>query len=90
MSSQVVTSNEGEKNQNQFNFESWIVKWKLVEIKDLFIKHNATTRNALKTSSSQFQSMIIDPVLLMKPQYIPKILLALQDISLSIYMIDNI
>ena len=85
MSSQVVTPNEGE-NQIEFDFESWIVKWELVEIKNLFIKHNATTLSTLIVSSPQFQSLIIDPTLLSLPVYIPKLFNAMQNTSLSVFM----
>ena len=82
MSSQVVTSKEGE-NENEFDFNSWIDKWELVEVKDLFIKHKVTTPSTLTLSSPQFQSLMIDPILFTKPTYIQKILTAMQNTSLS-------
>ena len=88
MSSQVVTTTEGENdnqrnNKSRFNFEDWINKNDLNKVKELFIKHNATTILTLNLSSLQLQSLMTDPLLLSKPQQIPKIMNAIQSISLS-------
>ena len=82
MSSQVVTSNEGE-NENQFNFDAWIDKWDLSEIKELFIKHNVTTTSTLQLTSTEFQSLMTDPSLFTKSNEIPKIMNAMQTMSFS-------
>ena len=91
MSSQVVTSAEGENdnkqnNQKQFNFDDWISKNGLNSVKELFIKHNAITIASLNLSSSQLQSLMTDPVLFgQHAQEIPKIMNAVQIISLGLY-----
>ena len=86
MSSQVVTSNEGE-NENEFDFNAWIIKWELSQIKYLFIKHNATTPSTLTVSSPEFQSLIIDPVLFSMPTYIQKLWRAMQNTLSNMYML---
>ena len=86
MSSQVSTSTEGESEIEidcDFDFDAWIKKYELTEIKELFIKHNATSLSTLTLSSSQFQKLMVDPILFTKPVYIQKILSAMQHLSLS-------
>ena len=91
MSSQVITSVVGENNNqqnNEFNFEDWINKNNLHAVKELFIKHKATTILTLNLSSNQLQSLMTDPILFGKhAQEIPKIMNAVQTISLCIYNI---
>ena len=84
MSSQVVTSTEGENES--FDFVKWINKHQLQEIKDLFIKHNATTPSTLTISSPQLQALMMDPILLSQPIYIQKILNAMTNIQFRYHM----
>eukprot|EP01084_Bolivina_argentea_P000299 571_1 len=80
MSSQVIqnTSKEGESG---FNFDKWINDSGLLDIKELFIKHNATTCKTLTFVSVEIQTMMTDPELLAQPLMIPKIMSALHNIS---------
>ncbi len=64
--------------------EHWIIKHDLVEVKELFAKHNATTITALKLTSTEFKSLMTDPTLFSKAHTIPKIMDAMQSMSLSI------
>eukprot|EP01084_Bolivina_argentea_P317652 550785_1 len=87
MSSQVSTSKEGERD---FNFDNWIIKHDLVEVKELFIKHNATRIAALKLTSTEFQSLMTDPVLFSKAHAMPKILNAMQSMSTVVVKTESI
>ena len=46
-----------------FNFEVWIVKNDLNEIKDIMAKHNLNTKCNLSTQSKAFATFISDPLL---------------------------
>eukprot|EP01084_Bolivina_argentea_P317650 550782_1 len=78
MSSQVSTSKEGE---GDFNFDNWIIQHDLVEVKELFVKHNATTITTLKFTSTELQSLMSDAALFTKSHTIPKIMNAVQTMS---------
>eukprot|EP01083_Nonionella_stella_P148510 470219_1 len=82
MSAQVMTSQEGEL---EFNFETWIRKSNLTEIKDLFIKHKVTKQATLQLGSPQFMALMSDPELLTnKSSMIPRIIQALQSVNAPI------
>ena len=81
MSSQVATLNdndEGENEDKNFNFDNWVNKWELNEIKYLFKTHNALTVSALNVASTELQGLMVDPELLSNPMYIPKLMKAVQ------------
>ena len=73
---------DGEDLDSNFDFEQFIIKNELDSVKDLLVKHNATKPSTLKTSSTQFQSLMSDPQLFMKSQMIPKILKAVSTIEI--------
>eukprot|EP01083_Nonionella_stella_P174251 603550_1 len=82
MNAQVLTSKEGEID---FNFETWIAKNNLTQIKDLFIKHKVTKQAALQFGSPQFMALMSDPELLNnKSSMIPRIIQALQSVYVTI------
>ena len=79
-------SNESRcKPATGFNFNTWIIQNDLIEVKDLFIKHNVTTTSTLQLTSSEFQSLMTDPLLFTNTKQIPKIMNAMQTMSFSIY-----
>eukprot|EP01083_Nonionella_stella_P270091 914269_1 len=78
MSAQVMTNQEGEL---EFNFETWIRKNNLTEIKDLFIKHKVTKQATLQLGSPQFMALMSDSELLSnKSSMIPNIIQALHSV----------
>ncbi len=86
MSSQVVSGitdefiDEGET----FNFNNWVIQNDLVSIKDLFVKHDATTLSTLKNfTSPQLQAVMTDKELFLKPQMMVKIMNAVPKLLLS-------
>eukprot|EP01084_Bolivina_argentea_P024964 46465_1 len=75
--SQVATAitDEGE----DFNFDSWISQNSLSDIKNIFIKHNATSLSSLSLTSPALQSVMTDQQLLLKHSTkIPLIMIAIQ------------
>ena len=87
------TNNEGEL-KFAFNFNQWISSNNLTEIKDIFIKHNATTMSTLKYTSKEFKSLMMDQDILQKSYLIPSIMGAIQNLfiqyeTLSILFVHN-
>ncbi len=52
MNSQIATAITDDSEGDTFNFDNWIIKHDLISIKDLFVKHNATTLAILTNLSS--------------------------------------
>eukprot|EP01084_Bolivina_argentea_P024965 46466_1 len=78
--SQVATAitDEGE----DFNFDSWISQNSLSDIKNIFIKHNATSLSSLSLTSPALQSVMTDQQLLLKHSTkIPLIMIAIQKLT---------
>eukprot|EP00483_Globobulimina_turgida_P008214 UN08230 len=71
------TAKEGE---GDFNFDAWVHANNLAEIKDLFIKHKATTPQTFKFTSQQFKNLMVDPQLFAKSYMIPRVYDAMQKI----------
>eukprot|EP01084_Bolivina_argentea_P176821 305922_1 len=71
MSSQLLTGDNGE---NDFDFDEWISIHNLDEVKQLFIKHGATTKQSLTLISDQFKALMVDKELFTKSHMIPSIM----------------
>eukprot|EP01084_Bolivina_argentea_P010623 19801_1 len=80
MAFSVAITEEGEQN-DEFNFHTWIIKNELEIVKDLLIKHNATSPNTLTTNAPEFQKFMSDKELFSKSHMIPKILSAIHNIE---------
>eukprot|EP01083_Nonionella_stella_P248159 859500_1 len=70
-----------------FNFNQWIIKYELLSVQELFIKHAATTKSTLQFFSPSIQSFMCDPLVLSQPLMLPKIMNALHNISVSVVTI---
>ena len=75
-----MTSNEGEV-AGGFNFNEWISHNGLDSVKNIFIRHNATTPQSLTISCDEFKAVMQDPLLFQQSHMIPKILDAIQNIN---------
>eukprot|EP01084_Bolivina_argentea_P189544 325950_1 len=67
----------------QFDFEEWISGNGLQTIKNIFKHHGATTADTLQITSEPFQSLMQDNRLFAQAQMIPKILNAVQQITIQ-------
>eukprot|EP01083_Nonionella_stella_P066709 175894_1 len=84
MNSQIATAITDDGEGDTFNFDNWIIKHDLISIKDLFVKHNATTLAILiNLSSPQLQALMIDHQLLSKPQMLIKIMNGVQTLLVT-------
>eukprot|EP01084_Bolivina_argentea_P272382 463743_1 len=70
---------EGE--MDQFDFNQWIMDNQLNDVKQLFLKHNMKSTDALNTVSDEFHNLMSDPKLLEKGHLIPAILTALKKVT---------
>ena len=73
------TTAEGEG----FNFNQWLVDNDLLTLKDLFIKHEATTATTLQISSPEMQRLMVDPDFLSQPQMVPKLVMATHHLDVA-------
>ena len=73
------TTAEGEG----FNFNQWLIDNDLLTIKELFIKHGATTTTTLQISSPEMQSLMVDPDFLSQPQMVPKLVMATHHLDVA-------
>eukprot|EP01083_Nonionella_stella_P065041 170041_1 len=64
-----------------FDFNQWMIHNQLVDVKELFIKHNMTSPDALNTLSDEFHQLMSDPKLLEKGHLIPTILASLKKVT---------
>ena len=79
MSSQVVTSNEGEKID--FNFDDWISSNGLDSVKNILKNNGAITPSTLTMSSDEIKATMQDPQLLQQMHMIPLIFQAIAKIN---------
>eukprot|EP01083_Nonionella_stella_P308156 1086005_1 len=85
----VTLPNEGEQEAEEpreveygFSFDEWIIENELESIKQILIKHKATTRSTLKFGAMEFQTVVIDTQLLTtKAHMLPKLMNAVYNIS---------
>eukprot|EP01083_Nonionella_stella_P219495 786220_1 len=85
----VTLPNEGEQEAEEpreveygFSFDEWIIENELESIKQILIKHKATTLSTLKFGSMEFQTVVTDTVLLAtKAHMLPKLINAVHNIT---------
>lgn len=71
------TTAEGEG----FNFNQWLINNDFLNLKDLFIKHGATTATTLQISYPEIQRLMADPDFLSQPQMVPKVVMAIHQLA---------
>ena len=67
----------------KFDFDQWLVHKDFLGLKKLFIKHGAISTSTLQISSIEMQRLMADPKFLSQPQMVPKVVVAVHQLTIS-------
>eukprot|EP01084_Bolivina_argentea_P090103 162411_1 len=75
------TATNGEEGAANFNFDQWLIKYELTDIKQVLVDHNMNTLSSLNLNNVNFVKVMSDQRVVVHTHLIPKIIAAIQSLE---------